>query len=206
MASRRGILAVKSRWAGWRVVVFVLAGSLGAGGEEKGSSSPPGRDGTRGSTEESQALGMSPAVACASIDGFGNFEPLPGAMLTSDEKLQVYYQPVGYRVERMGPYYLIHLIQDGQIRRRGEKTVLQRKAKLVDYEFKSKVAPTPVYMRNTISMKGLTPGDYDLEIILHDDLAEGPPATQTLPFRIVAPAQRKAEGEEGRSRDRPAPP
>ena len=171
---------------GWVVVVLAL-GAIGDEGETK-------------------TLGMSPPVACASISGYGDFEPLPGAALTSDEKLQVYYRPLGYRVERMGAFYVIHLTQDAQIRRKGDKQVLQRKEKIVEYEFKSKDVPSPVFMRNTISMKGLKPGEYSLDIILHDELGEDSVVKESLVFRIVPPGPRKDEGEEGKSKDHPTPP
>src|SRR5258707_11099890 len=67
------------------------------------------------------ALTMSQAVACSTIDGYEDFRPLPGAALSSEEKLLAYYRPLHYRTEHSGSSYHIHLIQDGQIRRRGEK-------------------------------------------------------------------------------------
>ena len=43
-----------------------------------------------------------------------------------------------------------------------------------------------IFLRNTISLKGLKPGDYELIIILHDEIAKGPPATQAVKFRVIA--------------------
>ncbi len=131
---------------------------------------------------------MTPAVVCETIEGYEDYRPLPGASLTSDEKLLVYYRPLGYRVEQEGPSYRLRLTQDGQIRRRGEKAVLQKKAKLLDYEVKAKAPPGPIYLRNMISLKGLKPGEYDFDIILHDEVGAGPPAVQTVPFRVVPAA------------------
>jgi hypothetical protein len=137
------------------------------------------------------ALTMSQAVACSTIDGYEQFESLPGAALTSDEKLLVYYRPLHYRTEHSGSTYRIHLTQDGQIRHRGEKAVLLFKANMVDYDWKSKERDNPVYIRNTFSLKGLKPGEYDYDIILHDVLAPGEPtAKQTVEFRVVPPGPR----------------
>jgi hypothetical protein len=135
-------------------------------------------------------LGMSKAVACRSIDGFENYEPLPGAALTSDDKLLVYYRPLNYRVERNGATLHLHLVQDGQIRRRGEKAVLMAKQKMLDVDYKSKEPEGPICLRNTVALKGLPPGDYDFDIILYDALAPGTPkARQTLEFKVVPAAK-----------------
>ena len=139
-----------------------------------------------GEADEKEPLSKSPAVACKAIDGYEDFEPLPDATLTSDEKLLVYYRPAGFQTEQVGDEFRAHFVQDAQIRRRGEKTVLKSKKKLLDYEFKSDSAPALVYLRNTISLKGMKPGKYELDIILHDKIGGGTPATQALPFEIVA--------------------
>src|SRR3954451_14357458 len=99
-------------------------------------------------------LDMSKAIACASIDGYEKFEALPDAALTSDEKLLVYYRPLNYHTEKAGATKHIHLVQDGQIRRRGEKAILMSKAKMIDYEWKSTEPELPVFLRNTVGLKG----------------------------------------------------
>jgi hypothetical protein len=171
---------------GWLAPLLLLA--LGttlvrAGTSQGDSDSNPDSDSDSG-------LGMSPAVVCRSIDGFENYEPLPGGALTSDDKLLVYYRPLNYRVERKGATLHIHLVQDGQIRRRGEKAVLMAKQKLLDIDYKSKEPEGPVYLRNTVALKGLPPGDYDFDIILYDVLAPGTPtARQTLEFKVVPVAK-----------------
>lgn len=138
-------------------------------------------------------LAMSPAVACRSIDGYENFEVLPDAALTADEKLLVYYRPLHYRIGKLGDQRHIHLTQDGQIRRRGEKAVLLRKEKLLDYEFKAEVLVGEVYLKNTVSLKGLKPGEYEYDITLHDELAKTEVAKQSLVFRVVAAAPPRSE-------------
>jgi hypothetical protein len=138
---------------------------------------------------------MTPAVACTSIAGYEDYERLPGAALTSDEKLLVYYRPLHYLVAREGATNHIHLVQDGQIRRRGEKKVLMSKKALLDYDWKSQDPPLTVYLRNTVALKGLKPGDYEYDILLTDRLASGAPmARQSLPFKVVPPGLRDEEG------------
>jgi hypothetical protein len=132
---------------------------------------------------------MTPAVACLSIDGQGQYEPLPDAALTSEEKLLVFYRPLNFHVERAGSTYHIHLVQDGRVRPRGSRDVLQKKLKMIDDEWKGKQPPGNRYIRSQVSLKGLPPGEYEFEITLHDLLAPGhPTARQTLPFTVI-PAQ-----------------
>ncbi len=142
-------------------------------------------------------LPMSRAVVCRSIDGYEAYEPLPDAALTSDEKLLVYYRPAGYKSVVVDGLYQAHFTQDAQIRKRGEKTVLRQKLKLLDYKPKNASPPQYVYLRNTFSLKGLPPGDYDFTIILRDEVAKCPAATQVVKFRVI-PAQDPRTADDGK--------
>jgi hypothetical protein len=142
-----------------------------------------------------EALGMSRAVACLAITGYEQYEPLPVAEMTSEEKLLVYYRPRNYQIDREGSTYHAHLTQDGEIHRRGEKPALQRKAHMVDYDVKEKTSPDFLFIRNTVSLKGLKPGEYDYVIILHDELNPKLTARQAMPFRIVPVKLPRPEGE-----------
>jgi hypothetical protein len=177
--------------------------AIARGSEDGRLKAKPGATAEKRDETPAEGLAMSSAIACRSIDGYENYEPLPVAALTADEKLLVYYRPLRYQVETIGKAIHIHLTQDGQIRRRGEKTVLLRKEKLLDYEFKSEDSTGSVYLRNTVSLKGLKPGEYEFDIILHDKLAKSQVATQSLPFRVVAASLPKEDGKpdpaEGRS-------
>ena len=86
-------------------------------------------------------------------------------------------------------------MQDGQIRRLGGKQVLLRKAKLLSYEAKSDVPPDEIYIRNTFSLKGLPPGDYEYDMILKDVTAK--PATitttESVKFQVVPAKLPEAE-------------
>jgi hypothetical protein len=143
-----------------------------------------------------KSLRMSEAVVCRSIEGYEDYEPLPDAALTSDEKLLVYYRPFGYKSTFVKDSYQAHFTQDFQIRRRGGKAVLFQKLKMLDYTAKSPRPPERIYFRNTISLKGLKPGDYDLVIILHDEIDKGAAATQVVKFRVIPAAdpRKKAAG------------
>jgi hypothetical protein len=125
-------------------------------------------------------------VVCKSIDGYEEYEPLPDAAQTSEEKLLVYYRPKGYKIVKRGDVYVARFAQDGQIRPLGRKKVLLRKLKLLDYEAKSDVPPDEIYFQNTFSLKGLPPGEYEYDMILKDLNSKGATTTQSVKFRIVA--------------------
>jgi hypothetical protein len=145
--------------------------------------------------ETGQKLKMTKAVACLSIDGYEQYEVLPKASLTSDEKLLVYYRPLNYKITNEGAVYLVHFTQDGQIRRAGEKTVLRRKKNLLDYEAKTREPPGPVFLRNSVSLKGLPPGEYEFDIILRDENSHEAAVTQALKFRVIPAVQPKEVGK-----------
>ncbi len=130
-------------------------------------------------------LDMEPAIVCKAIDGYEDYEPLPGAAQTSEEKLLVYIRPTGFQSEKVEKGYQAHLTIDGEVRKRGEKGILRQKKKLLEYQ---PVYSTPVYfiyLKSSMSLKGLAPGDYDLTIILHDEIAKGATATQVVKFKII---------------------
>src|SRR3954451_17651535 len=91
-------------------------------------------------------LTMTPAIACAKVTGYGDYVPLEEVVLTKDDKLLLYYEPSGFDYERVGSEYRVHLVQDGRVRRKGEKKVLQAKDKLLDFKWTSKTPPLNVYL------------------------------------------------------------
>ena len=130
-------------------------------------------------------LVMDPPIVCKSIDGYEDYEPLPGAAQTSDEKLLVYIKPSGYQTEKVEKGYQSHLTADGEVRRRGEKAILRQKKKLLEYKPVYASPERVIFLKQTVSLKGLTPGDYDLTIILHDELGKGATTTQIVKFKII---------------------
>jgi hypothetical protein len=154
-------------------------------GENQARSRRAGRTSAKQTAPQRASLRMSKAVVCTSIDGYDSYKKLPGAALTSDEKLLVYYEPINYKTAFVDDSYQAHFTQDGQVRKRGEKAVLREKFKLLDCTAKGELPPQNLFLRNTVSLKGLPPGEYDFTIILHDEIAKGPPVTQVVRFRIV---------------------
>ncbi len=139
-------------------------------------------------------LRMSRAVVCKAINGYEDYKPLPGAAQTSEEKLLVYFRPLRYKIEDADGLYRAHLVQDNEIRKKGEKKIVRYKKKVVEYEPKTKDPPKQLYIRNTISLKGLAPGEYDLTIILRDELDKAaPPSKQVVRFKVIPPHDPRAK-------------
>jgi hypothetical protein len=179
-------------WAALFLLVTVCCALLprdlhGQAGSSANPSSPAAE-----SPNATSALKMTKAVACRSIDGYEQYEPLPGGALTSEEKLQIYYRPLNYKIVEVGNEFMLHFTQDGQIRRKGEKGVLRRKKNILDYEGKSPQPPGWIYLRNSVPLKGLPPGEYEYDIILRDENNPAPPVTQAVSFRIIPPGIRSS--------------
>ncbi|WZO96791.1 hypothetical protein EP7_003796 [Isosphaeraceae bacterium EP7] len=171
MDDRRTLLHA-DRWAFMLAMLLVSAHIAGAADDEPGATD----------------LSMTEAVVCSTIHGFEDFEARSSPSLTADEKLLVYYKPLNYRVDSKGERYFLHLTQDGQIRRRGSKTVIWKKSKLLDYDVDTTKSPGTVYLTNTVALKQLRPGEYEYEIILRDERDGGQVATQVVKFEVVPPA------------------
>jgi hypothetical protein len=134
---------------------------------------------------KTSSLKVTRGIVCKSIDGYEDYEPLPDAAQTSDEKLLVYVRVNNFKVEHKGGYYRGHLTASFEIRKRGAKAVLLQKQKMLDYEPKSRQPIGDIYLKNAISLKGLKTGDYDLSLIVEDELAKEPPATQVIKFKVI---------------------
>lgn len=153
-----------------------------------------------------ERLRMTAAVACKSVSGYQQFTPLEDAALSKDEKLLVYFEPEHFAIQKHGEQFRAHLTGDGRVRKRGDKAVIWSKLKLLDYTAESPRSSFPVYISYRVALKGLNPGEYDLDIILHDELAGGPPAQQTLHFKVkpnaTEPEPRRHDDEQPKQSSR----
>ncbi len=179
-----------------RLAPWLLAAMI-AGGQASGQEAIPKPE-PAPATPRASKLSMSPAVACRRVDGLERYEPLPGASLTSEDKLKVYFRPIGYKVESTKTGYRASFTEDGRIRRKGEKAALSKEDKLMSHEARFESREYQIYLVNNIGLKTLPPGAYEFDIILHDALDAGSTATQTIPFTIVPlPKGDPAVKEEG---------
>jgi hypothetical protein len=146
-------------------------------------------------TDRDTGLIMDPGIVCKSIDGFEDYERLPGAAQTSDEKLLVYIRTYGFQVEKVDKSVEAHLTADGEVRKRGQKAILRQKKKMLDYRPRAAITPERVYLKASISLKGLAPGDYDLTIILHDEIAKDSSVSQVIKFKVIPPKDPRQQPE-----------
>ena len=158
---------------------------------------------------------MSKAVACKKVEGFEKF--IAPARRRPHQRGQAHrllpaapLQGRAGQEAEAGHRYRAKFSQDGRIRRKGEKTVLMKKDQLLEYEPFFETPTERIYLVNTIGLKGLPPGDYEFDIILHDGLDEGSTSTQSVPFTIIptpkvdaAPESRRAGRTRRSARPRP---
>ena len=116
---------------------------------------------------------MDPGVVCKSIDGYEKYQRLQGAAQTSDEKLLVYVRPLGFKSEKVDGAYQAHLAADCEVRKREPRPSSSRKRKSTNTNPAPNSPRKIVYLKNAFSIKGLAPGNYDLTMILHDEIAKG---------------------------------
>ena len=71
------------------------------------------------------------------------------------------------------------------------------KKNLLDYEAKKPADHlSRSIIRNTFSLKGLSPGEYEYDIILRDENDPDHPATQSLKFRVIPAVPPRTEKNE----------
>jgi hypothetical protein len=160
-----------------------------------GLAPPADRDAAEGE-EDDGSFGLSAPVACSEVRGFEDYDALPNAAISADEKLSIYFRPRHYKWSHQGDRYRVHFAEESQIRRHGEKSPVLAKFKTMEFKEMYKVVPENIYLSNKISLKGLKPGEYDYEIVLSDEIGKSAPATRVLRFRVVAPTEAPAETKE----------
>lgn len=136
------------------------------------------------------ALAMSKAILCQRVRGYEDYVERSDASLTTADKLNIYFRPLNYKVEPVekpdpARRYRASFREDARLRRKGQKAVLMKKDNVLEYEPTFASAGEKHYLYSNISLKGLEPGDYEIDLILHDGLEEGSTATQTIAFTIV---------------------
>lgn len=149
------------------------------------STAPTARDSVGGRAD---GLNSTEPVRCRKVDGFRDYVELDPAELTRDEKLIVYYEPSGFKVDedsKTGEFFA-RLVQDVRIRKKGVERPLREEKGFLEYEPRSKQAIGPIYLSSSFTLKELGPGDYEVEMILRDALDEAkPPLKQKVSFTVI---------------------
>lgn len=133
-------------------------------------------------------LATTDPLVCKQVRGFRDYDKRDPPELTSDEKLLIYFEPLHYTIGRTesGEKYRAHLVVDAILRRKGQKKPLLAEDRIIDYKPESTDPPTSLYLSATIALKGLSPGEYEVELLLKDGLASARmPVRKTIPFKII---------------------
>ena len=209
----------------WPAILSVVLGASFAAGEPPQKPQPPdqadraksqGTPSSRSAATDAPGqadedfddgtFAFSPPVICSQINGYEDYEERPDANLTKDEKLQLYFRPRHFKSEKVGKKYQAWFSADVRIRRKGQKILIYTKDKFADYKHADNEPLQLLFLRSSISLKSLKPGDYELDLILHDLVGKSAPAKRTVFFKIVPTTFKGEEVEEpGRSQERPGP-
>ena len=132
-------------------------------------------------------MSMETAVVCKVIRGYGDFDPLPDASLTRDEKLLVYSEPTGYTIQpdKDKKGFKAHLTSDGRVRKKGRKEILFERKTLLDFTFNHPTPHMVICLRTNVAIKSLGPGEYELDLIVKDALAVDRSTTRTVAFTVL---------------------
>ena len=155
--------------------------------------------------DDEASLGMSPGIVCRSIDGYEDYEPLPARPRRPTRSSSFTFARSASRTNSRTDSTAPHLVPDFQVRRRGEKAIIFQKKKMFEYKPKERQPVRSIYMKAIVALKDsasnkrLPPGEYDLTIILHDEIAKCPPATQVVKFTVI-PADDPQDGQGERVR------
>src|SRR5271155_1891118 len=82
----------------WLGLSFLAGTTLNAG---QAAPDPDDPTPVKSRAERKASLRMTPGIVCSAIDGYEDYKILPKAAQTSDEKLLVYFRPLGYQSERV---------------------------------------------------------------------------------------------------------
>jgi hypothetical protein len=136
-------------------------------------------------------------IIVTKVTGYKDFEASTDNRLTPDDKLTIYYEPTNHIIEKTKDGYRALFAQDGRLRKKGGKTAVWQKEKMFTYEAKNKIPPREIYLKTDMSLKSLPPGEYELDLTLHDGLAKPPALVMgTVAFEVIpAPAEKPAKDE-----------
>ncbi len=133
-------------------------------------------------------LAASEPVVCRKVVGFRDYEERDSHDLTKDEKLIIYYEPSGHTVERdpKTDDYHSHLIEDAQIRRKGNDKPIKREKAFLEYKPRGKEPLGLTYLSSSFSLKDLRPGEYEVDLILRDGLDDTKDSLMlTVAFKVI---------------------
>ena len=133
-------------------------------------------------------------IGCKVVRGYEDYEPLDAAEVARDQKLLLYTRPSGYQINEAEGRYRAHLVEDVQVRRPGKKKVVWSRKRIIDFKAEDDQPPRRLYLATTIGVKGFEPGEYEIDLALHDALGGGSPIVRTYHCRVT-PSRAKEQGK-----------
>jgi len=115
--------------------------------------------------------------------GYGQYAPRPHNVFTRDQPMQVYVEPAGFDHAQEGASYRISLVCDYAILDAKGKTLTSDRS-LKEIDIISRQANTELGIDLTLPFFDLAKGDYTLEIVVRDRLANDS-AKLRLPFKRI---------------------
>lgn len=129
-------------------------------------------------------LGFRNFTLCSKIITMGQYVALPEPKVkVGTEELLIYIEPANVFTNTQQGRYEIWITQDMLLFDQ-EGELLFEKTDALSMHFNTETPLLDLYVRNTLTLAGLTPGKYTYKAVLHDVL-RGTTATKTIDFELV---------------------
>jgi len=129
-------------------------------------------------------LGFRNFTLCSKIITMGQYVALPEPKVkVGTEELLIYFEPANVFTNTHEGRYEFWITQDMFLFDE-EGELLLEKTDAISAHFNTAIPILDLYVRNTLTLAGLTPGKYTYKAVLHDVL-RGTTATKTIDFEVV---------------------
>ncbi len=99
--------------------------------------------------------------------GFGLYEPRENNVYKSGEPILIYLEPAGFAIKKQGPYNVFGMAADFSIHTKDGKVLGGQKG-FGRWTMKSRRFNTEFHMDLNYKIRGLKPGDYEIETTVRD--------------------------------------
>ena len=128
-------------------------------------------------------LGFKNFTLCSKIITMGHYVALPEPTLKMGQELLIYYEPISIFTNTQEGRYEFWITQD-MLLFNDEGELLYEKTDALSMHFNTETPLLDLYVRNTLTLTGITVGKYTYKAVLHDVLRDAT-ATKTVDFEVV---------------------
>lgn len=128
-------------------------------------------------------LGFRNFTLVSKIITMGHYVALPEPKVKTGEEMLVYYEPVNMFTNTQQGRYEFWITQD-MLLFDEEGELIFEKTDALSMHFNTETPLLDLYVRNTLTLAGLTPGKYTYKAVLHDVLRDST-ASKTIDFEVV---------------------